>query len=65
MNGGSVAGNERIEVQEHTSRLAGFTIGMRDGLTAFFDAIKTGKTQIGPEKDEEVSGAMHKVFGYH
>ncbi|MCP4210322.1 MAG: hypothetical protein GY764_02485, partial [Halieaceae bacterium] len=64
-NRGTVAWNERIKMQEHTSRLAGFTIGMRDGLTAFFDAIKTGKTQFGPEKGEEVRGAMHKVFGYH
>ena len=57
--------DERITMQEHSARLAGATIGLRDGMTSFVKAITTGQSQFGPEKGEEIRGAMHKVFGYH
>ena len=55
---------ERVTAQEQVARMAGAGIGLRDGLSAFFNTLISGQAAFGPEKGEEVRGAMHKVFGH-
>ena len=55
---------DRITVTETVAGLAGATTGLWDGLFSFGRTLKTGKSEFGAEKGEEVRGAMHKIFGY-
>lgn len=61
----SNANPDRIRAQEHTARMMGSLIGMADSLQAFGKALLTGDSAFGPEKGEEIRGAMQKIFGYY
>jgi hypothetical protein len=56
---------DRVRMEESSAKFLSGFMALRDSSDAFIDAIKSGQSQFGAEKGEEVRGNMKKVFGYH